>query len=61
MQEMVTLHSIHIKCHIKGKAALTGDQISGKLEVLKQLLTTIAHSLMLNVIKLYLQTLPLFP
>lgn len=58
---MVTLHSIHIKSRIKGKAALRGDQISGKLEVLKQLLTTIAHSLMLNVIKLYLQTLLLFP
>lgn len=55
------MHSIHIKSRIKGKAALRGDQISGKLEVLKQLLTTIAHSLMLNVIKLYLQTLLLFP
>lgn len=51
---MVSLHIIHIKCHIKGKAASRGNQISGKLEVFKQLLMTIAHSLMLNVIKLYL-------
>lgn len=30
MQEMVTLHIIHIKCHIKRTAALRGDQISVK-------------------------------
>jgi len=52
MQDMVTLHIFNIKCHVKRKGALRSDQISGKLEALKQLVTTVDHSLMLNVIKL---------